>query len=140
MECGNIGCVVVRASSLDSYSDDDFSLLPPLQLKSSIGQLLQELLQTKPHLFSAAIDEQLLKLNGDKTVSLKEKHNIIEDLIYCLVVKRFKESNISMIRYVSSAFEPALIHPNRWKITHYPEVPPGSLEAKLETIHTREAL
>jgi hypothetical protein len=73
-------------------------------------------------------------------VSLKEKHNIIEDLIYCLVVKRFKESNISMIRYVSSAFEPALIHPNRWKITHYPEVPPGSLEAKLETIHTREAL
>jgi hypothetical protein len=56
----------VRASSLDSYSDDDFSLLPPLQLKSSIGQLLQELLQTKPHLFSAAIDEQLLKLNGDK--------------------------------------------------------------------------
>jgi hypothetical protein len=73
-------------------------------------------------------------------VSLKEKHNIIEDSIYCLVVKRFKESNISMIRYVSSAFEPALIHPNRWKITHYPEVPPGSLEAKLETIHTREAL
>jgi hypothetical protein len=60
------GCVVVRASSLDSYSDDDFSLLPPLQLKSSIGQLLQKLLQTKPHLFSAAIDEQLLKLNGDK--------------------------------------------------------------------------
>ncbi|CAA6669621.1 unnamed protein product [Spirodela intermedia] len=81
----------------------------PLKLESPTGQHLSQILQTHPHLFPAAIDQQLRQLQSDENllkektspapqdvlyrriaeVKNKERHRAVEEIIYCLVVQKF---------------------------------------------------
>lgn len=55
-------------------SSDGFVTSPPLELESSVGQLLEQISQTHPHLLSATIDQQLEKLQTARD-ALKEEES-----------------------------------------------------------------
>ncbi|XP_034676602.1 UV-B-induced protein At3g17800, chloroplastic [Vitis riparia] len=138
--------LTVRASV---NSDDELVPVAPLQLESPVGQLLAQIVQTHPHLLPAAIDQQLENLQTDRdaqreetppssrdlllykriaVVREKERQKVLEEIIYCLIVQKFVEKNISMIPKISATSDPA------GRVDFWP-----NQEQKLESIHSPEA-
>lgn len=135
---------------MKASSDSGHDLVPiaPLQLESPVGQLLAQILQTHPHLLPAAIDQQLenlqsdrdsqkeeLKQSGDllykRIAEVKEKEGrmALEEIIYCWIVHKFADREISMIPKVMATSDPV------GRVDFWP-----NQELKLESIHTPEAL
>lgn len=138
--------VMVRCSG---QSSDNLAPIAPLQLKSPAGQLLTQILQTHPHLLPAAIDQQLENLQKDRDaqkeetpsssqdlllyrriaeVREKERQKALEEILYCLIVQKFVENNISMIPEISPTSDPT------GRVDFWP-----NQEHKLESIHSPEA-
>ncbi|XP_021768275.1 UV-B-induced protein At3g17800, chloroplastic-like [Chenopodium quinoa] len=138
---------LVRASD---HSGENLAPIAPVHLESPAGQLLTQILQTHPHLLPAAIDQQLENLQNDRDaqkeetpsstedlslyrriaeVREKERRKALEDIIYCLIVRRFVETNISMIPNISPSSDPT------GRVDFWP-----NQEQKLESVHSVEAL
>ncbi|KAL5551079.1 hypothetical protein UlMin_001255 [Ulmus minor] len=137
--------VTVRASD---YSSDNLVPVAPLEFESPVGQLLSQILQTHPHLLPATIDQQLENLQTDRDsqtkevsptsqdplykriseIKEKERRNILEEIIYSLIVWKFVENSISMIPKISPTSDPA------GRVDFWP-----NQEHKLERVHSPEA-
>ncbi|RZC27919.1 UV-B-induced protein, chloroplastic isoform C [Glycine soja] len=135
--------LVARASA-----DPRDNLVPfaPLQFESPVGQLLEQISNTHPHLLPAAIDQQLENLqtardaqNESSDSSLdslykiaevkeKEKRTTLEEILYCSIVHKFLENNISMIPKISATSDPT------GRVDLWP-----NQELKLEGVHSPEA-
>ncbi|CAL9028801.1 unnamed protein product [Prunus brigantina] len=138
--------LIVRASK---DSSDNLVPVAPLQFESPAGQLLAQILQNHPHLLSAAIDQQLENLQKDRDaqrketstssedplykriaqVKEKERRLALEEIIYCLIVQKFIENDISMIPKISATSDPT------GRVDFWP-----MQENKLESVHSPEAL
>ncbi|XP_048635171.1 UV-B-induced protein At3g17800, chloroplastic-like [Brassica napus] len=135
--------VTVRASG----EDDNFAPIAPVELESPVGQLLDQILRTHPHLLPVTVDQQLDKLSTENDnlkaepsssqdilskriseVKDKEKRKTLAEIIYCLVVHRFVEKEITMIPQIKPTSDPA------GRIDLWP-----NQEEKLEVIHSAEA-
>lgn len=124
--------------------------IAPLQFESPVGQLLSQIMQTHPHLLPAAIDQQLEMLQSDRDaqrketppanqdlllyrriaeVKAKERQRALEEIIYCLIVQKFMDNDISMIPAISPSLDPT------GQVNHWP-----NQEQKLEAIHSPDAL
>ncbi|KAL8208364.1 hypothetical protein R6Q57_007776 [Mikania cordata] len=134
-----------------SGSGSDHGLVPvaPLQLESPVGQLLEQILQTHPHLLPAAIDQQLDNLQKQRNaqkqepdpssieslykriaeVKEKDRQKAVEEIMYCWIVQKFIENEISMIPKITSTSDPT------GRIDFWP-----NQEVKLESVHSAEAL
>ncbi|KAI9176703.1 hypothetical protein LWI28_006188 [Acer negundo] len=134
-------CLTVRASGKNS--SDNLVPIAPLHFESPVGQLLEQILQTHPHLLPAAIDQQLDNLQTHKHVSTKaqdllskriaevkekEKQKALEEIIYCLIVQKFVDNDISMIPKITATSDPA------GRVDFWP-----NQEQKLESVHSPEA-
>ncbi|KAF5735024.1 hypothetical protein HS088_TW15G00523 [Tripterygium wilfordii] len=138
-----------RGLTIRASGDSSDNLMPvaPLQLESPAGQLLAQILQTHPHLLPAAVDQQLENLHTDRNVEgektspsqdplykriaevrEKERHKTLEEIIYCLIVLKFVDNDISMIPKVTETSDPA------GRVDFWP-----NQEQKLESIHSSEA-
>ncbi|KAL3655852.1 hypothetical protein CASFOL_000248 [Castilleja foliolosa] len=136
----------VRASG---NSGGDLIPVAPLQLESPVGQLLAQIQQTHPHLFMASAEQQLENLQSQRDgkteanapsaqdlllykrigeVKEKERRKTLEDIIYCLLVQRFVDNQISMIPKITATSEPA------GRVDFWP-----NQEQKLESVHSPEA-
>lgn len=71
--------LVVRAST---DSSDNSVPSPPLQFETPVGQLLEQILQTHPHLVSATIDQQLEKLLTERDAHKEESSASYENSLY----------------------------------------------------------
>ncbi|KAH7576471.1 hypothetical protein ACOSP7_003210 [Xanthoceras sorbifolium] len=127
-------------------SSDNLVPIAPLHFESPVGQLLEQILQTHPHLLPAAIDQQLENLHNDKDVSRqeisfqhllykriaevkeKERQKTLEEIIYCLIVQKFVDNDISMIPKLTATSDPA------GRVDFWP-----NQEQKLESVHSPEA-
>ncbi|XXG78081.1 hypothetical protein AAC387_Pa08g2101 [Persea americana] len=129
-------------------SGDNPTAVAPLQFESPTGQFLSQILQTHPHLLPAAIDQQLEILQMDRDakkeetspatqdllyrriaeVKSKERQKALEEIIYCLIVHKFTDNDISMIPTVSSSTDPTST------VDSWP-----NQEHKLEAVHSSEA-
>ncbi|TXG54230.1 hypothetical protein EZV62_019486 [Acer yangbiense] len=164
--------LTVRASGKNS--SDNLVPIAPLHFESPVGQLLEQILQTHPHLLPAAIDQQLDNLQTHKHVSTqaqdllynsissvhgiqnlyvlvedfscvhgfnfkgvqrriaevkeKEKQKALEEIIYCLIVQKFVDNDISMIPKITATSDPA------GRVDFWP-----NQEQKLESVHSPEA-
>lgn len=137
---------IAKASSGDSGRD----LVPvaPLQLESPVGQLLEQILQTHPHLLPAAIDQQLENLQNERDaqkeaapssadslykriaeVKEKDRQKVLEEIMYCWIVQKFVDKEISMIRKLTATDDPT------GRVDYWP-----NQEMKLESVHSAEAL
>ncbi|XP_020080585.1 UV-B-induced protein At3g17800, chloroplastic-like isoform X2 [Ananas comosus] len=124
--------------------------IAPLQFESPTGQLLSQIMQSHPHLLQATIDQQLERLQSDRDsqkdeaslspqdlllyrriaeVKDKERKRALEEIIYCFIVQKFIENDISMIPTISSNSHPAS------QIDSWP-----NQEEKLEKVHSPHAL
>lgn len=155
-------CFPKLATGLDRFRTGGFKLrasenssenlvpVAPLQLESAVGQLLEQILQTHPHLLPATIDQQLENLQKDREaeekespsspqdlllyrriaeVKGKERQKILEEILYCFIVQKFVEKDISMIPRISStSSEPT------GRVDFWP-----NQEQKLESVHSPEA-
>ncbi|KAK6921391.1 Protein of unknown function DUF760 [Dillenia turbinata] len=146
---GSRRCPMIRAS-ISSESEGSASQIAPLQLKSPIGQLLSQILVSHPHLVPAAVDQQLEQLQTDRDaerqkeepsvsgtelilyrriaeVKSNERRKALEEILYALIVQKFKDANVSMV----PTFAPSdsLGQVDSW---------PGQ-EQKLEQLHSPEA-
>lgn len=131
-------------------SGDGKTRIAPLELESPTGQLLYQILHTHPHLLPAAIDQQLENLQSDRNaekkdtpagaqdlllyrriaeVKNKERQKTIEEIIYCFIVHKFVENNITMIPSISRPPYPTM------DIDSWP-----NQEQKLEALHSPDAL
>ncbi|XP_027360637.1 UV-B-induced protein At3g17800, chloroplastic isoform X2 [Abrus precatorius] len=136
--------LVTRASA---DSSDNLEPFAPLQFESPVGQLLEQISNTHPHLLPAAIDQQLENLQTARDaqkeswisshdslykriaeIKEKEKRTALEEIIYCSVVHRFLENNISMIPKISATSDPT------GRVDLWP-----NQELKLEAVHSPEA-
>ncbi|KNA23030.1 hypothetical protein SOVF_028470 [Spinacia oleracea] len=138
--------ILVRASG---NSGENLTPIAPVHLESPAGQLLTQILQTHPHLLPAAIDQQLENLQKDRDaqkeetpsstedlplyrriaeVKEKDRRKALEDIIYCSIVHRFVEKNITMIPII----------PPSTDLTGRVDFWPNQ-EHKLESVHSREA-
>ncbi|RDX89454.1 UV-B-induced protein, chloroplastic, partial [Mucuna pruriens] len=137
--------LVARASA---DSRDNLVPFAPLQYESPVGQLLEQISNTHPHLLPAAIDQQLENLqtarDGQKESSTsshdslykriaevkeKEKRTTLEEILYCSIVHKFLENNISMIPKISATSDPT------GRVDLWP-----NQELKLEAVHSSEAM
>lgn len=121
----------------------------PLHFESSTGQFLLQILQTHPHLLPAAIDQQLERLQTDREaqkeetpppsqdlllyrriaeVKDKERQKALEEIIYCLIVQKFMDYDISMIPPIPPSSDPTST------VDSWP-----NQEQKLESVHSPEA-
>ncbi|KAH9618357.1 hypothetical protein KSS87_019783 [Heliosperma pusillum] len=138
--------LTVRASN---QSGEEISPISPVQLESPTGQLLTQILQTHPHLLPAAIDQQLENLQNDREAQKKEtpsssqdlllyrriakvrekdRQKALEEILYCLIVLKFVENNISMIPKITPSPD----------ITGRVDFWPNQ-EEKLQSVHSPEA-
>ncbi|KAK7366995.1 hypothetical protein VNO80_09000 [Phaseolus coccineus] len=136
--------LVARASANSRGNSVPFA---PLQFESPVGQLLEQISNTHPHLLPAAIDQQLENLqtarDAQKESSIspddslykriaevkeKEKRTTLEEIIYCSIVHKFLENNISMIPKLSATSDPT------GRVDLWP-----NQELKLEAVHSPEA-
>ncbi|XP_010540738.1 PREDICTED: UV-B-induced protein At3g17800, chloroplastic [Tarenaya hassleriana] len=136
--------VTVRASG---ESNENSDLIAPLELESPVGQLLVQILRTHPHLLPITVDQQLENLANEKEargnelpssqdplykriaeVKEKERRKTLEEILYCLVVQRFAENEISMIPQIKQTSDPA------GRVDFWP-----NQEQKLEAVHSAEA-
>ncbi|CAN6486580.1 unnamed protein product [Victoria cruziana] len=128
-------------------SSEDTKRVAPLQLESSVGQFLYQILQTHPHLLPAAVDQQLERLQEDRDaqakdsvsatdvlykriaeVKAKEMQASLEEIIYALIVHRFMNADISLIPTILPSADPL------GKVDIWPYQ-----EQKLMSIHSVEA-
>ncbi|XP_077234929.1 beta-casein (DUF760) isoform X2 [Tasmannia lanceolata] len=137
---------MMRASG---NSGQNTTPVAPLQFESPTGQFLSQILQTHPHLLPAAIDQQLERLQTDRDaqkketpppsqdlplyrriaeVKDKERQKALEEIIYCLIVEKFIENEISMIPTILPSSDPL------GRVDSWP-----NQEQKLETVHSPEA-
>ncbi|KAD1066245.1 hypothetical protein E3N88_31028 [Mikania micrantha] len=137
---------IAKASLDGSGSGHDFVRVAPLELESPVGQFLEQILQTHPHLLAAAIDQQLDNLQNEREaqkqepapsstdslriaeVKEKERQKTLEEIMYCLIVQKFIDKEISMIPKLTGS------DPTEWV-----DVWPNQ-ELKLESVHSSEAL
>nr|XP_043640283.1 UV-B-induced protein At3g17800, chloroplastic [Erigeron canadensis] len=137
---------IVKASD---GSGQNLAPVAPLQLESPVGQLLEQILQTHPHLLPAAIDQQLENLQNEREahkeepassstdslykriaqVKERDRQKILEEIMYCWIVHKFIDKEISMIPKVTSTSDPT------GRIDYWP-----NQEMKLESVHSAEAL
>lgn len=136
--------LIVRASK---DSSDNLVPVAPLRFESPAGQLLGQILQTHPHLLPAAVDQQLEKIQTDRDaqkeespsyqgplykriaeIKEKERRAALEEIIYCLIVQKFVENEISMIPKISATSDPT------GRVDFWP-----NQEQKLESVHSSEA-
>lgn len=139
--------LVVRASS---SSSGDLAPVAPVQFDSPVGQLLAQILQSHPHLLPAAIDQQLENIQAEREaqreetqppsqqdlplykriaeVKEKERQKILEEIMYCLIVEKFVDKEISMIPKLSATSDPTS------RVDFWP-----NQELKLESVHSPEA-
>ncbi|KAL6985690.1 hypothetical protein U1Q18_019064 [Sarracenia purpurea var. burkii] len=138
--------LIVRASG---SSGGHLAPVAPLQFDSPVGQLLAQILQTHPHLLPAAIDQQLENLQAERDahkeeaqpspqdlllykriaeVKEKERQKTLEEIIYCLIVQKFVDNEISMIPKISETSDPT------GRVDFWP-----NQEQKLESVHSQEA-
>ncbi|KAL2901205.1 hypothetical protein RDABS01_026287 [Bienertia sinuspersici] len=133
---------LVRASE---NSGNSSAPIAPVHLESPVGQMLIQILQTHPHLVPATIEEQLETLKSDRDgspvssdqellyrriaeVREKERQIALLDIIYCCIVHRFVENNISMIPKIVPSSDPT------GRVDYWP-----NQEQKLESVHSPEA-
>ncbi|OWM88247.1 hypothetical protein CDL15_Pgr003659 [Punica granatum] len=135
-----------RGSRLRASSDDVVSVAP-LSFESPVGQLLAQILQSHRHLLLAAADQQLENLQTErdaekeKTTSFedllykriaevkeKERRMALEEIMYCLIVQRFLDKDISMIPKITQTSDPV------GRVDFWP-----NQEQKLESVHSPEA-
>ncbi|XP_058103996.1 UV-B-induced protein At3g17800, chloroplastic [Magnolia sinica] len=130
-------------------SDENTAPIAPLRFESPTGQFLSQILQTHPHLLPAAIDQQLERLQTDRDVQKeespppsqdlllyrriaevkdKERQKALEEIIYCFIVHKFIDKDISMIPTISPSSDPAIT------VDSWP-----NQEQKLEAVHSPEA-
>lgn len=123
--------------------------IAPLHFESPTGQLLSQIIQSHPHLLPAAIDQQLERLQSDQDaqkketppspqdlllyrriaeVKDKERQRALEEIIYCFIVHKFMENDISMIPSLSQPAYPA------GQVDSWP-----NQEHKLEAVHSPDA-
>ncbi|XP_006307539.2 UV-B-induced protein At3g17800, chloroplastic [Capsella rubella] len=146
-ENGRGRCVTVRALGDEDSNNENFAPLAPVELESPVGQLLEQILRTHPHLLPVTVDEQLEKFAAESEalkaetsssqdvlskriseVRDKERRKTLAEIIYCLVVHRFVEKGISMIPQIKPTSDPA------GRIDLWP-----NQEEKLEVIHSADA-
>ncbi|KAC9657520.1 hypothetical protein E3N88_45442 [Mikania micrantha] len=142
---------IAKSSWGGSGSGSGHGLVPvaPLQLESPVGQLLEQILQTHPHLLPAAIDQQLDNLQKQRNaqkqepdpssieslykriaeVKEKDRQKAVEEIMYCWIVQKFIENEISMVPKITSTSDPT------GRIDFWP-----NQEGKLESVHSPEAL
>ncbi|KAM0059211.1 hypothetical protein Hdeb2414_s0005g00178981 [Helianthus debilis subsp. tardiflorus] len=140
---------IAQASSGGSGSGHDLVPVPPLELESPVGQLLEQIMQTHPHLFPAAIDQQLDNLQNERQaqkqeplpsstdslyrriteVKEKDRQKVLEEIMYCWIVQKFIDQEISMIPKLSASSDPT------GRVDFWP-----NQELKLESVHSTEAL
>ncbi|XP_010055250.3 UV-B-induced protein At3g17800, chloroplastic [Eucalyptus grandis] len=146
---GGRGRCRARGSMIRASGDSSDNPVPvaPLTFESPIGQLLAQILQNHPHLLLAAADQQLENLQSERDaekeknpasadllyqriaeVKEKERHKTLEEIIYCLIVQRFVENNISMIPKITATSDPT------GRVDYWP-----NQEEKLESVHSPEA-
>lgn len=131
-------------------SDDSQNVYPvaPVQFESPVGQLLAQILQSHPHLLPATVDQQLDNLQTQRDsqteetpsssqdplykriaeVKEKERRKTLEEILYCLIVGKFVENDISMIPKITETSDPT------GRVDFWP-----NQEQKLESVHSPEA-
>nr|CAB3485617.1 unnamed protein product [Digitaria exilis] len=129
-------------------SGDGYTPLAPLRFESPSGQLLVQILQSHPHLLPATVDQQLENLQSDKDaqkeealkvpqdllykriaeVKEKERQNALEEIIYCWIIYKFMDNDISMT--------PAL-SPGSGPVRDISSLP--NQKDKLQSIHSPDA-
>ncbi|CAL5025663.1 unnamed protein product [Urochloa decumbens] len=129
-------------------SGDGYTRLAPLRFESPSGQLLVQILQSHPHLLPATVDQQLENLQSEKDaqkeeaskvpqdllykriaeVKEKERQNALEEIIYCYIIFKFMDNDISMT--------PALA-PGGGPVRDISSLP--NQEDKLQSIHSPDA-
>ncbi|KAG2574399.1 UV-B-induced protein At3g17800, chloroplastic isoform X1 [Panicum virgatum] len=127
---------------------DGYTRLAPLRFESPSGQLLVQILQSHPHLLPATVDQQLENLQSEKDarkeeaskvpqdllykriaeVKEKERQNTLEEIIYCWIIYKFMDNDISMT--------PAL-SPGAGPVRDISSLP--NQEDKLQSIHSPDA-
>lgn len=130
-------------------SGDGLTRLAPLMFETPSGQLLVQILQSHPHLLPATVDQQLENLQSEKDaqekeaskvpqdllykriaeVKEKERQNTLEEIIYCWIIYKFMENDISMT--------PALA-PLGGPVRDISSLP--NQEDRLQSIHSPDAL
>ncbi|KAJ4811536.1 hypothetical protein LUZ62_024102 [Rhynchospora pubera] len=124
----------------------------PVRLQSPTGQLLEEIMRSHPYLLAATIDQQLERLQAERDAQKeedaskppgdllykriaelkdKERRKEIEDIMYCLIVQKFMDRDISMIPKLIASSSPDVI-------TQIDTIP--HQESKLESVHSSDAL
>lgn len=68
--------MTVRASG----EDDNFAPIAPVELESPVGQLLDQILRTHPHLLPVTVDQQLDKLSTEND-NLKAEPSSSQDIL-----------------------------------------------------------
>ncbi|KAG8388546.1 hypothetical protein BUALT_Bualt02G0136700 [Buddleja alternifolia] len=104
----------------------DFIPLAPLHLESPIGQLLCQILKKHPHLLLATANQQIENIRTQMEGQDESRRKALEEIIYCLIVQRFVDNEISMIPKIST--------------TSSDLRPLNNQERKLESVHSPEAL
>uniref|UniRef100_A0A1D1Y896 Sel1 repeat-containing protein 1 n=1 Tax=Anthurium amnicola TaxID=1678845 RepID=A0A1D1Y896_9ARAE len=137
-----------KVKALENYGENQ-APIAPLKFESPTGQLLSQILQTHPHLFPAAVDQQLEQFQSDNEVQKekisptsqdalyrriaevkeKERHKALEEIIYCMVIQKFMENGISMIPTIAPSSDPTI------QVDAWP-----NQERKLEAVHSQDAL
>lgn len=68
--------MTVRASG----EDDNFAPIAPVELESPVGQLLDQMLRTHPHLLPVTVDQQLDKLSTENENLKAESSSSLDSL------------------------------------------------------------
>lgn len=144
----NMRLFVVKVDAMASGSGG--KSIAPLRPESPAGQFLVELLQTHPHLFPAAAEQQLDKLAEDRNatkgneatttegsdmvlykriaaVRAQQRRSTVEDILYTFVSHRFLEAHISMVPKIPS-------HTGNQKVDILP-----AQDRELQSVHSNEA-
>lgn len=130
-------------------TNGDLVPIAPVKLESPVGHFLAEMLRNHQHLLPAALDKQLENLQSERDaqtqkpppssqdlllykriaeVKEKERRNAVEDILYCVVVHRFIDNDISMIPKISQTSDPS------GRVDFWP-----NQEKQLESVHSPEA-
>ncbi|KAK9820618.1 hypothetical protein WJX72_012335 [[Myrmecia] bisecta] len=139
---------VVRPAAAGGESSEQVGLAPA-KPKSPVGEMLAYYAKQEPHLFRAAIEEQLLRIRDQREEEKKaapeapkstdkselvlyrrmqdlkrnEQRATVEDLMYASVLEKFLEVGVDMLPRIDNVIES-----------------PTNLKALTEGIHTKEAL
>lgn len=84
--------MTVRASG-EEDSHESFAPIAPVELESPVGQLLEQILRTHPHLLHITVDQQLEKLASENE-SLKSESSSSQDVLskYVLLLQHIVDS------------------------------------------------